>query len=91
LLICARADVLLCTAVFVVAGCRQADTVTSISGTVTHTSEAVVPGTRVIVRKGGAEPRTAPTDQQFKETHVAVQVQSSLQLDLKLIGEVYGC
>lgn len=37
------------------------------------------------------KPRTAPSDQQFKATHVAVQVQSSLQLDLKLIGEVYGC
>jgi len=61
LLICARADVLLCTAVFVVAGCRKTESVTSISGTVIHPSEAVVPGTPVIVRKGCANraPRLA--------------------------------
>jgi hypothetical protein len=59
---------------------------------VTDPSEAVVSGPRMIVRnKGGAEPCTAPTDQQLKENHIAVQVQSSLQLDLKLIGKVHGC
>lgn len=90
--VCARAIVLLCTAVLILAGPVQAASMPWTSANVTDSSESFVCRAEVIVGdEGTAEPRNPSADQQLKATHIALQIQLSMRLDGKLTGKGYGC
>jgi Carboxypeptidase regulatory-like domain len=101
--------VLLCALGFVCAGTARAQSVGSISGTITDSSGAAVPGAQVTaLNEGTAVTRTAPADEEgrfvlsampigsytvsikaggFKpveKTHVTLEIQQNLILDIKL-------